>query len=1110
MECPSCHSDTPDTSKFCISCGAALPARCPLCGNANPAGAKFCLECGQRLAATPTKPATIPTASPSSRTEGSAERRQLTVMFVDLVGSTALSARLDPEDMREIIGAYHRCCAEQITKAGGFVAKYMGDGVLAYFGYPQAHEDDAERGVRAALALIEAVAKLRARHHAALQVRVGLATGLVVVGDLIGEGDAQERGVVGETPNLAARLQALAEPGQVVISNSTRRLTGGMFEYHDLGKVSLKGLTEPVQGWRVLGTSEVESRFEAQRGAALTPLVGREEELQLLLRRWGQAKAGEGSVVLISGEPGIGKSRIVQALFERLEVEPHTRLRQFCSPHHQDTALYPTIAQLERAAGFRREDTNEQRLDKLEAVLRQATNDLSEAGALLGELLSLTASDRYPSFDLAPQKRKEKTFKALIAQLTGLAARQPVVMVHEDVHWIDPTSLELLDLTVDRVPSLPVLLIITFRPEFAPSWVGRPQVMLLGLSRLPHRQGAEMLSRLIGGKALPREIADQIVDRADGVPLFIEELTKSVVESGELANAGDHYTVSRSLSPLAIPTTLHASLLARLDRLAPVREVAQIGAALGRHFSHELISAVAPMPQPQLDDALSQLVHSELVFRRGTPPDAEYTFKHALVQDAAYSTLLRGRRQQLHARIAETLERQFPEIAATDPALLAQHCAEAGLKEKAVGYRLKAGQQALARSAMTEAVAQLTKGLDVLMGLPEGAARQQRELELQLALGRALMATQGWAAPAVGETYDRARELSEQLDQQQHLGAVLFGKFVYHKVRGEILLARERAQTLLRLGEAHNDVILTLLGHHIVGDTTSCLGEFALARTDLERSLALFDPSHRPALYALSPVDTNVVGQLWLSHVLACLGYLGQARQRREEALAEARQLAHPYTLAFALYHGLWGERGERVVEARLPLAEELLALATEQALPFYTAMGEIERGWCLSMIGRETEGIAQLRRALDAYRTGNVLNVTMVPYCLTSLAEAYGTVGRPAEGLKHLSEAVAVTERTQERDFEAEMHRVRGELLVNARDRTAAEESYCTALTVARRQSAKLFELRAATSLARLRRDQGKRTEARELLAPIYGWFTEGFDTPALKEAKALLDELG
>jgi len=685
-----------------------------------------------------------------------AERRQLTVMFCDLVGSTALSARLDPEDLRGIIGAYHRCCSELVERNGGFVAKYMGDGVLAYFGYPQAHEHDAERAVQAGLALVEAVPKLKTAAVVPLQVRVGIATGLVVVGDLIGAGAAQEQAVVGETPNLAARLQALAEPGAVVIASSTRRLNGRLFEYRDLGTVALKGFAENVPAWQVLGAGATESRFEALH-ATNTPLIGRDEEIDLLMRRWEQAKRGDGCVVLISGEPGIGKSRIAQTVLERLSGEPHTPLRLFCSPHHQDSALYPTITQLERAAGFRREDTAEQRLDKLEALLRQATNDLGEAQPLLAALLSIPAGDRYPPLDLSPQKQKEKTLKALLAQVEGLAARQPVLMVVEDAHWSDPTTRQSLDLTIDRLPYLPVLVIITFRPEFTPPWVGRPQVTLLSLNRLPPRRGAEMIARLTGGKALPKEIVDQIIDRTDGVPLFLEELTKAVVESSILTDTGDCSAVTGPVALLAIPTSLQASLLARLDRLAPTREVAQIAAALGRQFSHELISAVAPMPQQQLDDALAQLVSAELIFRRGTPPDAEYSFKHTLVQDAAYGTLLRSRRQQLHARIAATLEGQFPEIVETQPELLARHCAEAGLVGKAVGYWLKAGQQANARGALTEAVAQLGKGLALLSGAPDGAARQEQELDLQIALGHALVATKGYAAPEAGEAFARAR-----------------------------------------------------------------------------------------------------------------------------------------------------------------------------------------------------------------------------------------------------------------------------------------------------------------------------------------------------------------
>jgi class 3 adenylate cyclase len=621
-------------------------------------------------------PAEVPALSATPPAE--AERRQLTVLFCDLVGSTALSARLDPEDLRVVIGAYHRCAAGVIERAGGFTAKYMGDGVLAYFGYPRADEHDAERAVRAGLQLVEAVTALDTAARVPLQVRVGIATGLVVVGDLLGRGAAQEQAVVGETPNLAARLQALAEPGTVVIAPSTKRLTGGLFDYENLGAVEIKGLAAPVAASRVLRESAAESRFEALR-AARTPLVGRDEELAMLERRWEQAKGGEGGVVLLSGEPGIGKSRLAQALLERLAGEAHTRLRTFCSPHHQDHALYPMITQLERAAGFRREDTADERLDKLEAVLAQATNDLGEATPLLAALLSIPTGERYPPLNLSPQKQKEMTLRALVAQVEGLAARTPVLMLFEDAQWSDPTSLELYDLIIDRVPALRALLIITFRPEFTPPWTGRPHVTLRALNRLALRQRAEMIAGVTGGKALPSELADQIAERTDGVPLFVEELTKAVVESGMLTDAGDHYTAAGPLAPLAIPASLHASLLARLDRLAPVREVAQIGAALGRQFSHELIGTVARMPPAQLDDALAQLVGAELIYRRGPPPDAEYTFKHALVQDAACDSLLRGRRQQLHARIASALAGRFPEIAAVQPALLAHHCTEGGL-----------------------------------------------------------------------------------------------------------------------------------------------------------------------------------------------------------------------------------------------------------------------------------------------------------------------------------------------------------------------------------------------------------------------------------------------
>ena len=732
-------------------------------------------------------PASQQPALTESKPQDTAERRQVTVMFSDLVGSTALSARMDPEDLREVISAYQKCVAETVQRFGGFVAKYMGDGVLVYFGYPQAHEDDAERAVRAGLELIQAVIALKS--SASLQARVGVATGLVVVGDLIGKGSAQEQAVVGETPNLAARLQAAATRSTVAIDITTRRLLGGLFEYRDLGGIEAKGFANRVQAYEVVRPSMVESRFEALR-TATTPLVGREEEVDLLLRRWQQAKRGDGCVVLISGEPGIGKSRIAQTIVELLGGEPHTRLRYFCSPHYQDSALYPSIAQLERAAGLRREDTAEQRLDKLEAVLAQGTNDLSEAVPLLADLLSIPTDDRYPPLNLTPQKHKEKTLHALLAQLEGLAARQPVLMVWEDVHWSDPTTRESLDLLIDRLPSLRVLAVITFRPEFTPPWIGRSHVTMLTLNRLPRRQGAEIVAHVTGGKALPKEIADQIIDRTDGVPLFLEELTKAVIESGVLTGTGDHFTMTGPVAPLAIPTSLHASLLARLDRLAPTRDVVQICAALGRSFSHELISAVAEMPEQQLNDALAQLVDAELMFRRGASPNAEYTFKHALVQDAAYSTLLRTRRQQLHSHIARTLENRFPEIVTAHPERVAQHYAEAGVPDKAARYQLKAGQQAIGRSAMAEAEGLLRRGLDLVLRLPDGPERQKREFDLQMALAMAQFAMTGWAAPAAGEALGRARQLGARLNQPARLARVLIGQFVYHLNRAELPLAR--------------------------------------------------------------------------------------------------------------------------------------------------------------------------------------------------------------------------------------------------------------------------------------------------------------------------------
>jgi class 3 adenylate cyclase/predicted ATPase len=1057
--------------------------------------------------ATPEETVDLP---PSSTTAAAprveeAERRQLTVMFCDLVGSTELSSRLDPEDLRDLIAAYHRAVGETIAGFDGFVAKYMGDGVLIYFGYPRAHEDDAERAVRAGLGLIDAVGRLDVK-SVKLQARVGIATGLVVVGDLIGEGSAQEQSVVGETPNLAARLQALAEPDAVVIAAGTRRLVGDLFEYRDLGAVEVKGIAPPVSAWQVLRPSVVASRFEALRGSALSPLVGRDEELDLLLRRWARAKAGDGQVVLISGEAGLGKSRITAAPGERLQAEAHIRLRYFCSPYHQDSALFPFIDQLGRVSGFARDDPPATRLEKLEAVLARAAPS-DEDVAFLADLMSLPGSERHPLPNLSPQRKKERTLEALIRQLEGLARHQPVVMVFEDVHWIDPTSRELLDLTIERIRRLPILLIITFRPEFQEAWSGAAHVSTLLLNRLDAGEGT-VLAETVAGKALPDEVVTYIAARTDGVPLFVEELTRAVLESGLVRDEGDRYALDRPLPSFAIPPSLHASLLARLDRLGPtVKEIAQIGAAIGRDFSYELLAVVAQRGEVELQDALYRLTDAGLIFQRGALPDATFLFKHALVQDAAYSTLLRGARHELHAQIARALETRFSEVVESQPEILAQHYAEAGLVQKSVAYWGKAGRRSAAGSAMAEAAAQLQKGLDQLALLPDSPERQRQELEFLSASGAVLRAVKGVAAPETGDAYARARELWEQLGSPSEFLEVPFGQSRYHMFRGELDVAQRLDEELLRLSHQRNGSAGLVLAYLSSGRTVFFVARFARSQSYLEEALALYDPISHGSLVHQAGVDPQAASRAFLAIVLFCLGFPDRALAQSNAAIAAARRLAHPPSLASSLSLGaillsLADDNG--VLEERV---DQLVALTTDQGFPFYREQGTIHRGWVKVKNGDAMEGISLLRSGSADYRTTGA--EAWMPHHIALLARACEIAGHVAEGLTLLDEALHMVERTGERWPEAELNRHKGQLLLRQGQTEAAEELYCKALSIAEEQGAKLWELRAAVSLARLRRDQRRHAEARDLLAPVYGWFTEGFDTPDLKEAKALLDAL-
>jgi class 3 adenylate cyclase/predicted ATPase len=1056
----------------------------------------------------PASAATAAQAAPRDR----AERRQVTVMFSDLVSSTALSARMDPEDLREVISAYQKCVAETVGRFGGFVAKYMGDGVLIYFGYPQAHEDDAERAVRAGLELVAAVGHLKT--HAALQTRVGIATGLVVVGDIIGSGASQEQAIVGETPNLAARLQGVAEPNSVVIAESTRKLVGNLFELQDLGTKELKGIGGPVRAWAALRRSTVESRFEALHASDLTELVGREEELELMLRRWSKAKEGEGQVVLLSGEPGIGKSRLTAALLERLAAEPHTRLRYFCSPQHTDSALYPIISQMERAAGFAHDDTAQARLDKLDTLLAQSFTPSQDA-ALFAEMLSLRNDGRYQTLEMAPQLRRQKTLEALTAQIEALTRQKPVLMIFEDAHWTDPTSLEALGRAVERIRSLGVLLIITYRPEFEPPWIGRPHVTALTINRLGEREIAAMIDRVTGNKLLPASIRQDIIERTDGIPLFAEEITKAALES-ESERAAELAIAAVPSPTLAVPASLHASLMARLDRLGPAKEVAQIGAAIGREFSHALLAAVVRRRDEELGSALDSLIRAGLVFRQGVPPHATYLFKHALIQDAAYGTLLREPRRALHARIAEALESQFAESAESRPELLARHCSEAGLIEKAASLWGKAGQRSLERSALVEAAEQLSRALDQIAALPATPTLRREQIKLQVALITPLIHVKGYAAPETKAAAERARLLIEQAEARGEppqdpllLFSVLYGFWVANFVAFNADICRDLAKQFLALAAKRGTAAPPMIGHYIMGNSLLFGGDLAEARAHYDKAITLYAHSeHRPLAMRFGQ-DVRVAVLSFRSWALWFLGYPDDALAEADQALRDAREIGHAATLMFALALTPQAHFLSANYATAIAANDELLALADEKNAPYWKAAGMVRQGTLFAVTGRASDAIQKITSGLTAFRaTGATL---YVPSWLSSLARACAEVGKLDDAWSCIGEAMAAIETTKQRWCEAEVHRVAGAIaLKSPKPDTAKAEAYFErALAIARKQQAKSWELRAAMSVARLWRDQGKPQQARELLAPVYGWFTEGFDTVDLKEAKALLREL-
>jgi class 3 adenylate cyclase/predicted ATPase len=1039
-----------------------------------------------------------------------AERRQLTVMFCDLVGSTELSSTVDPEELRDVVRAYQAATAAAIGRFDGHIAQYLGDGVLAYFGYPHAHEDDAERAVRAALEIVETVGRLSTElerdRGIRLAVRVAAHTGPVVVGD-VGAGARHEQLALGETPNIAARLQSLTQPNTVAISGATRRLVHEIVTFRDLGPQTIRGAAAPVHVYEVLGANPSWADHDTTGRSGLTPLVGREQEVAWLLERWEQVEEGLGQVVVLSGEPGIGKSRLSQIIKARVAADrPHVLLEGRCSPYFEHTPFYPVIDLLQRAADWRWDHSDEEKLERLERLLHQRGLPLSETVPLMAALLSLPLPDRYTPLTLPPERQKQKTLEAVLALCLAMASDRPVLLMLENVHWSDPSSLEFMSLLVAQAPAVRLFAVLTARPEFHPPWSPRSHLTHLMLNRLTRKQTERMARLVAGDRALPPGLIEHVTSKTDGVPLFVEELTKTVLEAGLESFRGLDGAVA-SPATLAIPVTLQDALMARLDRLGPVKEVAQWAATVGRAVPYEVLRAVSPLDETRLQHALGRLVETELLYQRGSPPQAVFIFKHALIQEAAYQSLLKRTRQQYHRRIAEVLADQFRHIVETQPELLGYHCTEAGLGAQAVVYWRQAGQRAFERSANLEAISHFTAALQALKTLPETIETAQHELFVQIGLGHALTATRGYAAPGVEQAYGRARELCQRLGERVQ-ASVLFGLWFFYHVRATFDHALPLAEQLLSFARREDDRLLEIHAHWALGGDLFHLGELQQAQAHLDEGSALYGAlPHRPDLGRF-PQDPGVTCRgygrpLWL------LGYPDQAVQRGREAITLARTLAHPFSLAFALNWTATVHQFRGEAAAVQEHAAVLIDLAREQGFAIWVAFGGVLRGWALAQQGRRDEGMRELRDGMEAWRaTGAEVDR---PYFLALLAEASAIGGDVDEGLAMLAEALDLAHRYRDVYWEPELHRLKGQLLLQRSGAATAEADACyrQALDAARRQAARSLELRAAMSLSRLWTARGEREHARSLLAEVYAKFTEGFETADLVNARSLLAEV-
>ena len=1039
-----------------------------------------------------------------------AERRQLTVLSCAFPELATLSTRLDPEDLQGVLTDYRQCSEQVAANLAGSLAGVLNDGAVIYFGHPKANEDDAERAVRAGLDLLDRLVRHGVDRTDSSHPRIGIATGLVLVragGDGV---TSDEIVAVGEAPNLAARLRSAATPGTVMIDASTRRLVGNMFETRGLDLAPVDGFPSPIPAWEVTGQSSGISRFEALRAPSLSPLVGREEEIELLLRRWNRVIAGDGQVVLISGEAGIGKSRITVALREQLGDLSYVPMGYFCSAHHSGSPFYPIVRQIERAAGFSPDDGVGIRLGKLSDLLGPLASPANVA--VLGELLSLPPIGPSVGIErLSPQRKREETLQALIRLIESGVQRQPMLITFEDVQWIDPTSRELLDLMIDRIRRLPVLLLVTFRPEFQAPWSGQSHVTMLTLNRLNPRDAAALATRIAGDVALPSDMIAEIVKRTDGIPLFVEELTRAILENGRWSGSIASL-LSTSPSPLGVPETLHSSLMARLDRLGPVaKEVAQRGAVLGREFSYEPLQTIWKSNEADLKEALERLSEAGILWSRGTPPFSHYAFKHALLQEAAYGTLLRRTRQLLHSQAADALISRSEKDASARAEVIAHHLQFAGRSGEAITYWRKAGERAVQQAANREAVGHLRRALSLLEVQPETAGRRRAELAILLQLGPALMSLHGWWASEVGETIERASRVARGLKSSAELAPSIANLWSFNIARGRYDRAEENSRDLFRIARELDDPEILLQAHHTAQGNLVLRGEFAAASEHIDAALLLYDAErHAHHRYLYLGHDPGVCMLALSAMMQSMLGYPSAAVRREGEALIAGRGLGHAPSLAQALWFACESQTARGDAPAVLDTATELLELSDEHGLLQLRSFALIFLGWALARSGETSEGIARLVEGLSAStKMGGRMLMTR-SLCL--MAESLLSAGRYAEGLEQVTRAFDIAAQLGEQWNLSRLHRVHAELLlqVSGPNDKKAEASLHQALAVARRQGARDGELRAATSLARLWVDHGRHIDARRLLAPLCARLANEIDAPDLGEATELFDSLG